>query len=782
MRSRCLFAAITAGLVVAASTATAAEVAAPDGRARVAVEPTTSDDSAAVAVEGNVGAVGFTTGAGGTTAGGGSLRVDDPPMYDSIGTKGSQREELYGPPVASAALGTGGLTASLREDGALSNLSWPGPGLYEHVNYRQTSRDWRNAGAPENTGSFGGLLLPDGSGTWFTEPEGWEVVHQAYEGTASGVLRTVLQRDAVTVTIRDVVHPTLDVLARQLQVDGAPAGSRIAYFANMNPTTGRTPRFPSTTDGALDDVSDFGTVFDAEDGSMLHFRPYTLDASSASVAATGNPDGGNVAAALDGSYGTGIYLAVAGAGRPVEHQAGLEALGAMRREAEGTPLLDPFYDARDGSLSGSPAAFGKTAGAQAWAGPVATVYVAAGESIEDVDATVAAARDLGFEGIVHAAETDWASWVGRARLPAVDDEQTNAVAARALMLIRTAQDRRTGAIVANTTTQTPYRQDWLRDGAFFNYALLVAGYPEMVERHNDFYRRAQSATGHWDPILCTDGAHCSAVFPFEIDAQAFGVWSLVAEHDFTGDRARLAQSWDAIKRGTAVLEACRDPRNGLQCYAAEDDAVRPTQGTQGAATVYLALRAAARAAGVLGHSTEQQRWDARADELQTATVKHLCTPTCPLNRGTNYLVWPSKLLVDARYQGLQQLLDRRGKGLENDMTFATPEPGGFFQYPMERIFGMATAWEDSDEHQQLLDGAIRWLAHDVAAPGVLHFGERIFHLGGGEYLHSVGFPHIWSGAETYLAAALVHGVRGCPASQQAGDVACRGGRQVGVGR
>lgn len=773
MRSRTTLA-VTIAALLFASTAAATEVATPDGRARVAAEPEVAEDSLAVGAGGNAGAVGFTTGAEATAADGGAIRVDDPPMYDSFGTDGNSREELYGPPVARAALGTGGLTASFRGDGALSNLSWPGPGLFEHVNYRQTSRDWRNAGAPENAGSFGGLLLPDGTGTWFTEPEGWAVEDQSYEGTESGVLRTVLRRDGITVTVRDVVHPTLDILARSFDVAGAPAGSRIAYFANMNPTTTRTPRVPSTTDGAADDASDFATLFDAGRDAMLHFRPYTLDPSAPTPAATGALSSENAAAAVDATYGTGVYVAV-GADQPVaEHQAGLETLGAVRQEAEGTPLLDPFYDARDGRLSGSAAAFGKTAGAQAWDSTSVTVFIAAAESAAAATDALDATRGASFERFRQAAEVDWRSWIRQARLPAVDDDQAIAVAKRSLMLIRTAQDRRTGAIVANTTTQTPYRQDWLRDGAFFNYALLVAGYTDMVERHNDFYRRAQSATGHWDPILCTDGAHCSAVFPFEIDAQAFGVWSLVAEWDFTGNRERLEQSWDAIRRGTAVLEACRDPRNGLQCYAAEDDAVQPTQGTQGAATVYLALRAAARAAAALGHQEDARRWNARADELQQATVEHLCTPTCPLNRGTNYLVWPSKLLVDAQWQGLQPLLDRRGRGLASDMSFATPKPGGFFQYPMERIFGLATAWSPTDEHRLLLEQSTRWLAHDVAEPGVLHFGERIFHLGDGRYLHSVGFPHIWSGAETYLAAALVHGVGGCDRTEQVGDVTCRG--------
>lgn len=760
-RSRPLLAGLVALLLVGA--------APPDDRLTVEAEPDIGADGGRLRLHGNAGAVGYDSG---VDAGEDGAQVTNPPMHSSFGTAGGEREELYGPPVATAALGTGGLTASLRGDGVLTNLSWPGPGLYEHVNYRHTTRDWPNEGAAENAGSMAGLLLPDGSGTWLTRTDGWEVVSQGYDGRGSGVLRTVLARDGVEVTIRDVVHPTLDVLARDIETRGAPDGTSLAYVANMNPTTSRTPRVPSTTDGLLDDASDFATVHEPGSQTMLHFRPRRLDPSAATVAATGGLGIAPTADALEATFGNGVYIAVAGQHPPAAVQAGVDSVGLARDEAEGTGGIDPFYDARDGELSGSRAAFGKTAGAQRWDDASGTVFLAADDTPTDVVATIDEARRLGFDGVRRAADRDWDRWLSTARLPASDDEQVRAVAERALMLIRTAQDRRTGAIVANTTTQTPYRQDWVRDGAFFNYALLVAGYDDMVARHNDFYRRAQSATGHWDPILCTDGAHCSAVFPFEIDAQAFGVWALWLEYELTGDRDRLATNYDAIRRGTEVLYACQDPATGLQCIAHEDDSLEASQGAQGAATVYLGLRSAARAADVLGEHGERDRWNARADELQQAAVDELCDERCPLDRGGIYLVWPSKLLLDEA--PLQPTLDAFGRQLARRVSHEIPGQGGFFQYPMEPLFALATAWTDTDEHASRLDDALAWLAHDVVDPGVLHYGERIFHRGGDDYLHSVGFPHIWSGAETYLAATLVDGVERCRPGVRLGDVACGG--------
>jgi hypothetical protein len=790
----CVFAAV-AGPAMASDEPPVAD------RVQADVEPEADESGAEVQVDGELGAVGF---AGGAEADEDGARVTSAPWYEAVGTDGKRREELYGPPGAAAALGTGGLTASFTAAGVLSNLSWPGPGFYDHVNYVQVSRDWQNHGAPENAGSFGGLVLPDGTATWFTPGDGWTKVEQTYAGPESGVVRTVLQRPAtdgipeLTVTIRDVVHPSDDVLARSFDVVGAPDGSDLLYYANMNPTTTRTPRLPSTTEGAADNASDFATEFLRDRNSMVHFRPATIDPTATTVAATGRIGAENTEAALAGTTGDGVYIAVRGDRDAIEHQAGLETLGMVRDEAESTALLDPFYDARDGSLSGADLAIGKTAGAQRWEGTEATVYLSAAPSAEAALDGAERARDLGFHRIAQEADRDWRDWIGRARLPPTGDEHIDAVNKRALMLIRTAQDRRTGAIVANTTVQTPYRQDWVRDGAFFNYALLTAGYPEMVAAHNDFYRRAQSETGHWSPILCTDGAHCDAVFPFEIDAQGLGVWIQWMEYEFDGNAAALAERYDSIARGAEILFACQDPTNGMQCYAAEDDAVEPTQKAQGAATVYLGLRSAADAARVVAGidpsraaslNGDADRWDARADDLQVAVLEHWCTKTkdgtdardCGIGRGVVYLVWPGKVLTDVspEMDDQYEVSEKREGSLERFRSqlrtrMDQMEPGEFFQYPMESMMALTNG--GSDRQAQLHLDAIDWLGNEVAEPGVLHFGERIYYLGGQgadtDYLHSVGFPHVWSGAEMYLSSAMVHGLDGCHPGSSFGDIPC----------
>lgn len=773
-------------LALVTSVAAAEEVSTPDGRLRVGADGSASPSGASGTVSAGVGAFGFSNT---VEADPNHLRVTNPPASGAYELSRSgfriEGDETFGPPVARATIGTGGITESIDGFGRLTGLGWPGPGMYDHVNYLNVSRGHPDKGAPANGGSFGGF-----GSQWLTPSFGWRTVSQAYASDTTERLVTVLANDrGDQVTITDVVDPAEDLVARNFRFSTVrlapcfPCGG-LAYYANMNPTTARLPRAPSVTDGAADNASDFGTVYDEATSAMLHFRPAKADPAALTILATSYPGPARAAEAVSGAFGPGVYIAVGGQQRASGFQAGLESAGLVRAEAEGTPLLDPYYDIADGRLSGSLAAFGKTAGALGGLPPDPdgsfTVYLAAAEDAASALGIVERARVRRFARIRDEADAWWAAWISRARLPATLDPQTLAVARHALMLIRTAQDRRTGAIVANATVQTPYRQDWVRDGAFFNYALLLAGYPEMAIRHADFYRRVYRPGGTWDSFYYPDGAEAGFVYPYEIDSQAFALWALWLPYAFgEADLAYLGRVYPAIRETADALLLCSDPRNGLQCPAAEDDAVFPTQGAQGAATLYLALTKAAGAADALGRP-DGARWRVRAAELRAAALSKLCGATCQGGRGGVYLVWPSRLVdpddSDPAVASLAQAhLGQYVGELDRWSSLAAPPPGGYLQYPMEPLLALGPFWKPADpDRGTSLDRWVRWLTHDLAEPGVLHYGERIFHLGGGRYLHSVGFPHIWSGTEMYLAAAFAHGLSGCPLGRHVGEAACRG--------
>src|SRR5206468_3048678 len=109
-------------------------IATPDGRVSVTAsggyDPSTSSGS--LGVSGNLGAYGFDFGLEGGPTGG---RFVNPPLNGSFGSDGQRYDETFGPPVARATMGTGGITEGVDEAGRLTGLGWPGPGMYDHVSF-----------------------------------------------------------------------------------------------------------------------------------------------------------------------------------------------------------------------------------------------------------------------------------------------------------------------------------------------------------------------------------------------------------------------------------------------------------------------------------------------------------------------------------------------------------------------------------------------------------------------------------------------------------------------
>lgn len=760
----------------------------PDGRIDLVLQPGVIDGGLELCLRGDLGSLGLDNC---VRLGTGGLELTNPPMGDSLLLSPDgvalTENETYGPRAANASLGTGGLTAGINRDGRLTSLGWPGPGLYDHVNYLNLSQGLPNKGAFRNAGSFGGV-----DGEWLIGSDGWTVIDQRYANSNTQTLVTELEdaENGLRVTITDIVHPEKDLMARNFAFS-RPPDQGFNYYANMNPTTARIPRIPSVTDAFLDPATDFATVYSASDGALLHFRPIQIDPTSLTRILTSQLTIENAMDAVAGSFGRGVYVAVAGQSMPSSFQAGTDTLGLLRSEVEGTPLIDPFYDIQDGQLSGARIAVGKTAGGLAGLAPDAdgsyTVYIAASDRPNDALRLIREARQQGFRAMRAVSEADWREWIGRARLPATKDPRTRDVSKRALITIRTATDRETGAILAATTPQTPYRQDWVRDGAFFKYALLIAGYSDIPEANSRFltgiYRDLPILDGTWDTFYYPDGAEAGAVFPYEIDAQGLVIWSLWLPYAIgERDTAYLEAVYPAMEDTANALLRCYDPRNGLQCIAPEDDVIVPSQGAQGAAAVHLGYQTAIRAAEALGRTPNPQ-WQARADELKAAVLDNLCDENgCQGGRGGIYLAWPSEVL-EADNPDTAELLQRHylqfAEQLDRRSAFQAPEIGGFFQYPMESIMALGLDWEDPRRAERL-DGWIKWLTHDVAEPGVLHYGERIFRDGERSYRHSVGFPHIWSGAEVYIAAAHVYGLEGCPGGvDRVGDAPCSRSRGTG---
>ncbi len=397
----------------------------------------------------------------------------------------------------------------------------------------------------------------------------------------------------------------------------------------------------------------------------------------------------------------------------------------------------------------------------------------------------------------------WRAWLAPAHLPDTTDARVRTVCRRALINLKVGTDRNSGAIVASISRQAPYGLDWPRDGAFFNAALDVAGYPGMVEDHLAFYDRVIRTVGvepelfiNPDPPPDPDNPY-SNKFPawsyemnyyadglvggnirFEIDNTALVVWSLVTHAGYIANederRQYLENHWTVIKNATDLLARWRDADTGLQAPANEDDNTEYTQTLHGAVTVYAALSNAARAARALGGPEETLSalaWEARAWELKQAVLEHLydeqsgrflegleqsMNPEMAKAGPSAWLVWPARMVPwdDPRVVGQLRAI------LAQALDQLDPAHGGG-AYLTKVLIAAALALPDAADRQDVEAGLLA-MVNLVATPDTAILGETFVAVdtdGDGvtdAFSTRVSNPHLWAATLVYLTAMAMY--------------------------
>jgi GH15 family glucan-1,4-alpha-glucosidase len=690
----------------------------------------------------------------------------------AIGASGPQIDgmELVGPTPIESSLGNGGLSAGFSPTGTVAVLSWPNPSYFNQMDYLTRSRNYDpRLGAAENQGAFAGIdyAIADGSRkfSWLRD---WSAT-QRYRSGVSNALVTEFSRDGATVIQTSVVSPAQDVLIIHYDVFGL-ADARIVYFENLNPNLYKVPFLPGQ-DSFLWPGNDFGAFWSDDAKALVHFRPLTTDPGSFLNVVEGSPDYARSTLRRDlaAAAKPGVAFAITSRPAPIAHQVGIDAFGLLR---EGAPELggeDAYYDAgsRGAGLSGADAALGQVDAAIAvpMQDGSADVLIGAAHTMERALALVAAAD---YATVLGAEESYWQDWLADAKLPTSSANLD--VDRRALIAIRNATAEPSGAIVASIARQSAYAEDWTRDGSFFNYALELAGHPEMVDRHNRFYARAQRPNGTWGTMYYADGEE-GGPFLYEIDQQGLATWTLWQHYVFSSDRVYLDDVYPAIRRSADWMTLYADPTTGKQGPAMEDDNVFPSQGLQGAITVWLGVTSAVRAARVVGDSASESRWQARADQLRAAMLAQYF-PQGRFDPGSEgygqhfgyqgdfgaaaWVLWPAGLL-DPRdpveLAMLQTLAAYLYDWLDDTLSHAA-----ILSYQQKGIqalgvyLGMGLALpggRDPAKVSQWVD----FYHRDLPTP-TLHFGEQIWRLDGG-WANRVDMPHAWSGALVYLDAIAV---------------------------
>lgn len=668
-----------------------------------------------------------------------------------------------------AQAGDGRITVGLNQAGTITVFKYPNPSFYNQVKYYTSDRDTDGnpTGAFPNEGSFSGIRYVIGGTVRFAWLRDWTHT-QHYSSIDTPVPVTVYQDDVLGLTVTDTDLATVSPADAYVRAYTVQRSSRspvqsasLIYYEKFSPIASKL-RYAAGQDNCLQQAND------------EQFASY--DASNQAI--THSWTGVNASTGLPSSVSVTFGFDTPASG----HEIGRDAFDPAAPPV-GPPDAYTELETTPYNLGGASSEDGQATGAIETAlrfngrGLAATrMIVAPGPTVAASLAALGAERARSLPDQIAAVDRDWAAWLSTAVLPRTSDQAVRAVATRALITMRLAIDPDSGAIVASADTQAPYGEDWIRDGAFIDEALDVAGYHSIVTEHELFEAASQTAPtnpdllrppGNWPMMVYGDGMPGGPI-PYEIDETGFGAWTLY-EHSRYLPPAQageyLSTVYPAIARSADWLVACQDPTTGLQCEANEDDSFTPSQTLHGAGPVLLGLRSAIAAAAALGDkSPTVGLWKQRAAILMSA-IDGLYDPAQHAYREQagassalpvlftdgGWLLWPVQL-----HPGNDLRMVGEANAVWASMLASLHSSSG--GYEGKALLGACETWRPATPAEK---GAMQSVLHEFATQLTTDtglFGEWWQRFAPSNQIRPLNdIPHAWESALFYLSSICIDG-------------------------
>jgi PGF-CTERM protein len=743
-----------------------------------------------------------------------------------------EREE-WGPTNVNSQIGNQNLTITTNELGTVTTFKYPSPSYADQVKHHAFDRRDPYYGADNNSGTFLGLAYTTDDGEeqldWLrdwgpvstSDPDYAEHVNMSWESDMSDTLVTEYTNETLglTVTVVDAIPKDEDVHIRDIQVDATEDSPvtdvEVVSYANFNLVDNKDPLIP-TQDWCSESENDARVTYDEDADAIVYETPDYEPGLPAEMIQGAGPQ-------------FSVATAMAFDGESSQHQiAGDDFMGnhsedPYRLLSNGTLDL-PGHDNHTGQVS---TAMTRDISFEDGSGQARVYFGAASDEEPELDlgenatAKVEEARSLSLDAVIEEKEEWFDQYVGDAPLPAGAPENVTQLSKRALVSLVQVWDPYTenehgfsGNIIAAVPTQAPYGADWIRDGAYFNYALdrffgeNASGLNNWVNKHNRWYKSLQQNRGGDCPEHCNDNMEhydlglgivpesstlrdqAFRELPFvstthrgswamnyyadgvpagplgsEIDETAYGAWTFWDHYAVTENETYLQEIYPAIRLvGERLTDECVDEETGLQCPRPEDDNVEYTQSMTGGASVYAGLDAAAKAAGKMYEITGDQQYaeDAlayaeRRDELRAAMDKYYWNETRG-SYGSGRAAFPAfvRPFDDERMQRqLQNMWEKINK------TFSGVKDQG--QYEAKNLIGLGVAARVTDDppvSREKLQTGVEWLASQAARAETTHIlGEAWVRetYADNEVDSAVSQPHIWQQILNYKAALLAYG-------------------------
>lgn len=704
-------------------------------------------------------------------------------------------ESIFGVTPAAGAVGDGRLTAQITREGTVACLRWPNATFFEHVRHQtatfseEPARDgWRlpHWGAAANAGIFAGVITRTAAGPagfrWLREAE---TLTFAYAGWNSNRLDARYAfADGLVIVESTFNVPDSPVLTRNYTLESMPSGvtrADVVVHANLAPRTDIGGPYNPLAQTGGDNDPRFAAFWLPSRDAVLVAQPVASSndlRSELAAFAAESPSGAEVEAWFAGRVDglrEGIYLASGGSAASQGVQVGVDS--TVGGGVGGVGGADSFLDVTDATLSGDALATGLFAHALQLpleVGQAVAWHLGMGVSAADALDALQAARAADPEQLANASDAWWAQWLEGARLPTAGGERARDFGARALISLRTGYDPESGAIVASTSCQPPYNLDWPRDGAFFQFALEVAGFPEEAARHARFYRDLNAERRLYGPVgsyamnYYADGTPGGPI-DFEIDQVGFVLWliDIHAAYADADERKRyLAEMLPTARRSADLLLECRDDgsREGetrndprLQCPANEDDNPPFVITLHGAITVWLGLESAARIERAAGDPARAEAYATRADDLAAAIREHFdprgqTSEDGVLGGALAWSVWPGFFWQDSDTAILDEI--RARFQAELDVSLVRDKTGTV--YDQKKTMALLTPPLRTAAGESQVAEAHRVYLNEVITQDTLHMGEgtaRDDFDGDGEpeWRTITATPHIWAQVLTYLS-------------------------------
>jgi hypothetical protein len=285
-------------------------------------------------------------------------------------------------------VGNGHIAAALAPSGRIMALRWPGP-----AGANQLDSTAENGQVP---GAYWGLRSDDGI-QWLTG-SGWQPVQRYAAADSPVIVTTGLMDGGLKITQQFWCVPEANAAICHIEVQGAPPGVELVWYADFSPQVQRQPSWPVLLHEPAG-LRDFAAFYDAEASTVFHFRPD--QPTPADWQNVGNLLLENPGSAAE-QFGAGVWIAHTLQGRVTD-----AACGSRSQGESAAALLGRQAYAATGDTDSAIAA----ARLKAESSIQATVVLGFGQDKTSVAALVNELRQVPVDTLREDAELRWRNWL-----------------------------------------------------------------------------------------------------------------------------------------------------------------------------------------------------------------------------------------------------------------------------------------------------------------------------------------------------------------------------------